>query len=175
MNSIRKIKDRLLAKLFTRYPLLVKRWVKRASFIEFRDSPWTDLKKDISKCRLALVTTGGVHLKEQTPFNMDDPEGDYSFREIPRDVVTDNLMITHNYYDHKDAEKDINIILPVERLKELKQHGEIGDIATRHFSFMGHITGSHIDALVKTTAPKVAELLIADGVDIVTYPFMRNM
>jgi D-proline reductase (dithiol) PrdB len=167
MGNIRKIKDRLIAKLFTRYPLLVKTWAKRSEFIEFSESPWTKLKKDISECRLALVTTGGVHLKEQTPFNMEDPEGDHSFREIPSDVMTENLTITHNYYDHQDAKKDINIILPVERVRELKQYGEIGDIATRHFSFMGHITGSHVEELIKNTAPEVAKLLKSDDVDIV--------
>jgi len=56
-----------------------------------------------------MVTTGGVHLKTQTPFNMNDRNGDPSFRVIPRDVRKEALMITHNYYDHSDTDRDPNL------------------------------------------------------------------
>ena len=124
------------------------------------------MEKDVSQCRLALITTGGVHLRSQTPFNMKDPTGDPTFREIPADTLLEDLIITHNYYDHTDADKDVNIVFPVERIRDLKRSGEIGDLNDRHFSFMGHIMHPHIDTLINETAPRVAGALKSDKVDI---------
>ena len=159
--------DKLVAKLFTRYPILVNLWARHSKFVEFSDSPWTRLTMPVSQCRLALVTTGGAHLRSQPPFNMKDPAGDPTFREIPADTSHENLTITHNYYDHSDADKDINIVFPIERVRELKRLGDIGDVNHRHFSFMGHITNQHVHTLMRDTAPQVASALKADGVDIV--------
>src|SRR3712207_8512419 len=39
--------------------------------------------RPLSESRLALVTTGGVHLPADTLFDIDDPSGDCSYREIP--------------------------------------------------------------------------------------------
>ncbi len=160
-------KDKILADVFAKYPSVFQLWARRSSFVTHTDTPWSRLRKDISQSRLALVTTGGVHLTTQVPFDMNDPAGDPTFREIPAPSALSDLTITHNYYDHSDADKDINIILPIERVMDLKKAGDIGDVNHRHFSFMGHITGPHIDTLIKGTAPQVVNLLKADNVDIV--------
>ena len=165
--NMRQKKDKIVAKLLTKYPSLFDRWVKNADIIEHDDSPWTPLAKDISLCRLALITTGGVHLKSQTPFDMLDTAGDPTFREIPADTPPSDLIITHNYYDRSGVHKDINVVFPIERVLELKQSGEIGDVNYRHFSFMGHIMNRHIDVLIEETAPRVAAELKSDHVDIV--------
>jgi D-proline reductase (dithiol) PrdB len=160
-------KDRLIAKLLSKYPSLVRKWAHRSKFIEFSDTPWTQFDKDISTCRLALVTSAGVHLASQKPFDMKDPAGDPTFREIPADARPEDLKITHNYYDHADADQDVNIVFPIERVKELKQSNEIGAVNHRHFSFMGHIMQHHVQTLMKETAPRVAAALTSDNVDIV--------
>ena len=158
---------KLVARLFTRFPILANFWTRHSKFIEFSDSPWSQVTMPASQCRLALVTTGGVHLVSQPPFNMKDPSGDPIFREIPADTPCKNLKITHDYYDHSDADTDINIVFPIERVLELKKFGDIGEVNHRHFSFMGHITNRHIHTLMTATAPQVASALKADGVDIV--------
>jgi D-proline reductase (dithiol) PrdB len=163
--GIKTWKDRILARLFTRFPALVERWVKSQDFVVKVDTPWAPLSKDVRECRIALVTTAGVHLRSQPPYDMEDKEGDPTFREIPSRVQPEDLMITHNYYDHRDADQDINVILPVQRLRELEAEGLIGGIAPRHFSFMGHIIGRHIQALTNGTGREVARMLKDDGVD----------
>ena len=50
-------------------------------------------RRPLSESRLALVTTGGVHLPEQERFDIDDPLGDCSYREIPSDAYA--LTWTH--------------------------------------------------------------------------------
>jgi D-proline reductase (dithiol) PrdB len=164
---IRQFKDRGIAKLLTTFPWLVHGWAKRATFKRFADIPWTPLKRNVQECRLALITTGGIHLKSQSGFNMLDPDGDPTFREIPSNVYPEDLTITHNYYDHADADKDINIIFPFERIRELRASGEIGGISHRHISFMGHIRGRHIDTLMSSTSQAAARILKDDSADIV--------
>ena len=165
--SIRTLKDKTLGKLFTRFPSLVERWARFTKFVSNQETPWATLAKETNECQVALVTTGGVHLRGQSPFDMDDKEGDPTFREIPSWADPKDLMITHNYYDHRDADQDINVVLPIERLRELQAKGIIGGIAPRHFSFMGHITGRHLGTLVKRTGPEVARLLREDGAEAV--------
>jgi D-proline reductase (dithiol) PrdB len=164
---MRQKKDRIVAKLLRKYPSLFDRWAKNAETLEYDDTPWAPLDKDIDKCRLALVTTGGVHLKSQVPFDMLDPAGDPTFREIPADISPSELVITHNYYDRSGANEDVNVVFPFERVLDLQTSGEIGAVNHRHFSFMGHIMPPHLDVLIRETAPRVAAELKSDQVDIV--------
>jgi D-proline reductase (dithiol) PrdB len=116
---------------------------------------------------VVLVTTAGVHHRDQKPFDMDDPDGDPTFRVIDVSRPINDLMITHDYYDHSDADRDINIVFPIQRVQELKSEGIIGDIATTHYGFMGHIVGRHIQTLLNQNAPEVAQRLKRDNVDAV--------
>ncbi|HAG51865.1 MAG TPA: hypothetical protein DHU69_00715 [Deltaproteobacteria bacterium] len=162
-----RLKNRLIAKLFTRFPFFVERWVQKAAPWKVEGIPWTPLTKSIKDCKIAIVTTAGVHLKSQKPFDMHDKNGDPTYRDIPKDASKEQLTITHDYYDHKDADKDINIVFPIDRLKELKETGEIGDLADINFGFMGHIEAGHIYTLINDTAPEVADRLKSQGVDAV--------
>jgi D-proline reductase (dithiol) PrdB len=98
---------------------------------------------------------------------MQDSEGDPSFREINGATIVENYKITHDYYDHGDAEKDLNIIFPIERLKDLQEENIFGELNQRHFSFMGHIDGKHIATLVGNSAQQVVARLKEATVDVV--------
>ena len=54
--------------------------------------PWTPLRRPISDATVAIVTTSGVHLRRDKPFNL---AGDASFRVIPRDAKAADLTISH--------------------------------------------------------------------------------
>lgn len=160
-------KDRLIAKCFTRLPFLVKIWARTHQFVTNLDTPWTPMQKELRCAKVALVTTAGIHLRSDPPYEMKDKEGDPTFRQIPSSTSVSDLMITHDYYDHRDADRDVGVVFPLERLRDLEFEGTIGKAAPRHFSFMGHILGRHIDTLIKLTGPEVAGMLRADGVDAV--------
>lgn len=129
--------------------------------------PWTRVNKPLTKCKVAVVTTAGIHHRSQPPFDMHDHEGDPTFRVIDVSRPLSELTITHDYYNHADAERDINIVFPIERLRELEREGLIGEVAKTHYGFMGHIVGSHIHTLINQSAPEVARRLKRDGVDVV--------
>ena len=86
---------------------------------------------------------------------------------IDTQTIKKDYVITHDYFDHRDADKDLNIIFPIERLKEMADRKIVGSIARQHFSFMGHIKDSHLDHLLQTHAPQVATRLVQDQIDAV--------
>ncbi len=120
------------------------------------------LEKPLSECRLALVTTGGVHLPDQPRFDIDDFSGDCSYREIPAGAT--DLTWTHAYH-RPDEATDLDSVLPLWTARELAGEGVIGALNPRHFSFMGAI--HDVGPLVGETAPEVAGKLADDGVDAV--------
>jgi hypothetical protein len=94
--------------------------------------PWTPLPKPISECTVVLVSTGGVHLHSDRPFNLNS---DPTFRIIPRDAQAADLAISHQAYDRTDALRDINLVFPIERLRELEAEHVIGRLADEHYGF----------------------------------------
>ncbi|HSA77519.1 MAG TPA: glycine/sarcosine/betaine reductase selenoprotein B family protein [Nitrospirota bacterium] len=165
--NIDRLKNRLIAKIITRFPSLAERFIDAYEPWKSADIPWTPVTKDLGESTVAVVTTAGVHHQDQEPFNMTDHDGDPSWRVIDLRRPLSSLMITHDYYDHADADRDINIVFPVERLKEFEQEGLIGRVADLHYGLMGHITGRHILTLIGTTAREIAGRLKSDKVDIV--------
>ena len=167
MKEKKSLKERIITALFSRFPDLAERWAKGFNAVRGEDIPWTPFPGKLSECRVAIVTTAGVHLQSQDPFDMGDEEGDYTYRAIPGKARNEDLAITHKYYDHRDADRDINVIYPIDRLKEMAASGEIGSVSATHFGFMGHLVGSKIESLLNKTAPEVANKLISDEVDLV--------
>lgn len=159
------IANSVLVQIYKHLPWLRSRWARRRRFVEGRGIPWAPLTKPLAESVVALVTTAGVHLKSHEPFNMDDPDGDPSFRAIPSDVQRGDLTITHKYYDHSAADRDINVVLPLDRLRELAAEKRIGGLGPFVYGFMGHVDGLHLRTLMEATAPEVARLLKRDGVD----------
>src|SRR5258707_14509578 len=88
--------------------------------------PFTPFDRELSKATIAIVTAGGVHLKDQEPFNIADELGDLGYRQIPPDVDSSQLMVTHHHYDHSDADEDINVVFPIDALRDLEAEGFIG-------------------------------------------------
>ncbi len=162
-------KDRMLGKLLTKYPGLAKRASEKVSPISVKGTPWSPLVKELGDSTVALVTTAGVHLKSQTPFDMSNSEGDATFRELPGDTPKDLYMITHDYYDHSDADKDINVVFPIDRLHEFAKEGRIGAVASVNYGFMGHIAGAELETLINDTAPALAVKIKDSGVDVVIF------
>jgi D-proline reductase (dithiol) PrdB len=162
-----RLKNRFISRVITRFPVLADRFIRSYAPWEFEDTPWTPFAKPLRDCTVALITTAGVHHRDQPPFNMSDKDGDPTFRVIDLARPSDSLMITHDYYDHKDADRDLNIVFPAERLQEFAAEGLIGVLARHAYGLMGHITGRHVMTLVNVTAPEIAADLKRDGVDAV--------
>ena len=134
---------------------------------EARNHPlsWTPLTKPLSECVVTLFTTGGVHRKSDRPFDIASPHGDWTWREIPTDIATTELMVTHSHYSHVEADRDINCMFPLDRLRELCAQGMIGGIAASAYSIMGF--NPDPGHLLATTAPELARRYKDSGADVV--------
>lgn len=159
------------AELDANFVELEKQFVRRKAYPQFdwvrfdHPTPVNPLRKPLAECRVALVTTAGVHTKDDPPFNLKSPIGDPSYRQIPGDARSDELRLSHVGYNTKRVSEDKNSVFPLERLRELAAEGIIGAAAPRHFSFMGYV--AETEPLMRQTAPEVAEKLKADDVDLV--------
>ncbi len=99
--------------------------------------------------RVAIVTTAGLHGRDARPFEL----GAADYRVIPGNVAPGDLVMSHTSvnFDRTGFQEDVNVVFPLERLRELHQAGVVGGIADAHYSFMG---ASSIQAF----EPKAREL-----------------
>ena len=130
---------------------------------QFESAPWCSFDKTLAETKLALVSSAGIFRDDQEPF---DPwaVNDLSFREIEVDTPREQLKLHHNYFDHRDAVKDLNCVFPIQRLNELEQEGHIGGLVPVAISLgMGRLYKR--TALQKQTVPQIVELLSGHGAD----------
>lgn len=166
--SYSRLKNRFLAKLATRYPALAQRFIDAYKPWETEgEIPWKRPQLPLREAKLALVTTAGIHHADHVPFDMADTDGDPDFRVLDSASLFDDFQITHDYYDHSDADRDPNIIFPLQPLQEMVAEGVVGSLAETHYAFMGHIDGRHIRTLIEEKAREVARRLKQDRVDLV--------
>lgn len=127
----------------------------------------TPLQKLLSTCKVALITTAGLSLPDQAPFDLTIRNGDSSFREIPSNISPQLLEMNQRSwsFDQTGILRDRNLALPLDRLREMQGRGEIGALAPHSYSFMGSIVGPA--KLMKKSAPEVARRLKEDSVDVV--------
>ena len=125
--------------------------------------PYTPRRRELRETTFALVSTAGVHLRDQEPFN--HLEGDNTWRVIPGDVRADQLMVTHGHYDHRHADQDINCVFPIDRLRELAAEGIIGGVGDKHVGFMGYT--QHLRDLYERAAPEMAKIVERSRADAV--------
>ena len=123
---------------------------------------WAPVETEIKDMQVALITAAGVHRKTDQRYNL---AGDHTYREIPGDTDTDELMVTHGGYDNADANSDINCMFPLDRLRELEKEGFVKKTAPTHFGFMGG--GGDQKKLKEITAPEIVQTLQDEGVNAV--------
>ncbi len=117
--------------------------------------PFTPFDGDLSKSTVAIVTAAGVHRKHQDAFNIADELGDLSYRLMDENVQSADLMVTHHHYDHSDADEDINVVFPIDILRELVDEGFIGEVAKKHVGYMGYTM--RLKNMYDETAPQIAD------------------
>ena len=128
--------------------------------------PWSPLSKPLSDCRVALGSSAGFSLPGQPAFDDTVKGVDSTFRFVPRDAHVPDFVENHRSesFDHAGIRRDPNLGFPLDRLRELRDAGVIGEVAPRHLSFMGSITAP--GRLIRDTAPDAVARLVEDAVDV---------
>ena len=127
-------------------------------------APLTLLTKPLDQCAVTILTSGGISQCSSLPW---DPmsRNDHRLDAIPVDAPADDFQIHDAYYNHRDADEDLNCQFPIDRLREMAVSGEIGRVANRFWSgFMGRIYNR--TKVLEESAPAFAAELAKDEVDL---------
>ena len=126
----------------------------------FESTPWVR-GKELAQTRLALISTAGLHRRSDRPFGV----GETGYRLIPQDVQANDLVMSHisTNFDRTGFQMDMNMVFPLDRLRELVDEGFIDSIAEYHYSFMG---ATHPEQM-EMEARSLSAILKNDRVDAV--------
>jgi D-proline reductase (dithiol) PrdB len=126
----------------------------------FDARPWVK-PPPLAQCRIAIVTTAGLHRKGDRPFGASATD----YRIIPGDTPAADLTMSHQSvnFDRTGYQEDHNVAFPIDRLHALARAGVIGSVAAYHYSFMG---ATQIRRL-EPKAHELAEVMKGDRVDAV--------
>jgi len=122
--------------------------------------------KDISKAKIALVTSGGI-VPKGNPDHIESSSaskfGKYDIEGVS-DLDAQTYETAHGGYDPVYANEDADRVLPVDILREFERQGKIGSLSRYFYSTVGNGTAV---ASAKKYAQAIGEELLADGVDAV--------
>ena len=150
----------------------LRAWIRNyISEREFKGSiPWTAISKPLSQTTLSLVTSAGISLKSDPPFDMEREKqepmwGDRSYRKIPRGTTEKEINVNHLHIKTAYILQDINVILPLARMAEFEEEGIIGRLAPTAHSFYG-FQWENTDFLKESFQP-ISQNMKAEGVEAV--------
>jgi D-proline reductase (dithiol) PrdB len=146
--------------------MVVKAWIKREPP---REVPWTPLREPLSRCTVALVSSAAVAMRSDRPFDQQkeqrDPwHPDEGYRLIPRDATERDVHLYHLHINTRYGEQDLDCVMPLGRLRELEEAGEVGRSATTHYSFQGFVLEPR--ELLEVSVPAMIERMKAEEVDV---------
>ncbi len=151
----RQLRPGLWSTINERYP---------GSMIDKPDTvPLAQLQRPVSESRLTFVSSAGVQPRGTLPFDVVHPVGDYTFRRVPSQSRPSDLEIHQIKYPTTGANRDLNVIFPIERLQELAEEGVIGALTPNLFSFIGY--NMDPERLERTLAEDIAEAVVQDGAE----------
>ena len=132
--------------------------------------PWTPVQVPLTRARVALLSTAGLSMRDDRPFDMElerkNPlRGDPSWRRLASDATSATIHANHLHIDTGFIERDLNVALPLDRLRELVAAGEVGSMARSHYSIMGY-QGNDTSELEQKSAPEIAAAMKSDEVDL---------
>ena len=127
------------------------------------DAPFVPLTKPLAECKVALVTTAGLHVRGDKLF----ANNDQTYRVIPSTTPARDIVQSHTSigFDRTAFMRDINVTLPVDRFRELVEQGKLAGVSANFYSFMG--AQRNPKQIEEQTGPEVGRLLKEEGVDAV--------
>lgn len=124
-------------------------------FIENIYAPFSPIKRALPFTNLALISSAGAYIDGTEPFNTTLRDGDISFREIPIEVESEDLLYAARGYDTKFVQEDMNSQIPIQRLLEYEANGVIGKLNNVWWTLNGFIPNAA--EVAEELAPKIAE------------------
>ena len=127
-------------------------------YVKNKRAPFVPARRALPMMNLALLTSAGAYIDGTEPFDVSAPGGDMTFREIPREIEAEDLRYSARGYDATAVTKDMNSLVPIERLLEFESNGIIGQLNPVLWSFCGFIPDAA--RMVDEMVPRLAERLL---------------
>jgi D-proline reductase (dithiol) PrdB len=130
--------------------------------VQVNDSaPFVRPEQALAACRVAIVTTAGLHRRSDRPFG----PGEQAYRVLASDTPATDIVQSHTSigFDRVPIMRDLNITFPIDRLRELADRGTLR-LARNNYSFMGALRET--TKLEQETGPEIARRLRDDGTDV---------
>jgi D-proline reductase (dithiol) PrdB len=132
--------------------------------------PWAPLRVRLSEARVALLSTAGLSMRDDEPFDMEmerrNPvRGDPSWRRLRADAASTDVVANHLHIDTSYIGRDLGVALPLDLLREFAEAGVVGSVAPSHYSIMGY-QGNDSSELANVSAPQIAEAMRSEEVDL---------
>ncbi len=122
--------------------------------------------KDLSKAKIALVTSGGI-VPKGNPDHIESSSasrfGEYDITGV-MDLTAETYETAHGGYDPVYANEDSDRVLPVDVLRDMEKEGVIGTLHNLFYTTVGNGTAV---ANAKKFAAEIGKRLVSAGVDAV--------
>ncbi len=114
--------------------------------------------------RVALLSSAGLYLENQKPFQYENFYGDFSYRVFPSDFSLSSLRLTASDFDRSGFDDDPASLFPLTELKSVVSEFN-GQAAEHHFSLLGFCLKPK--KLLETSVLQILKALAEDGTDLV--------
>lgn len=100
----------------------------------FDAEPWVR-PPPLEQARIAILTSAALHTRDDPPFSAGSAEVRLLADALdPAALVMSHVSIN---FDRTGFQRDLNVVYPIDRLRELAARGALGGVAPNHFSLMG--------------------------------------
>ena len=126
-------------------------------------APFVSPGQPLAACRVAIVTTAGLHRRDDRAFG----PGEQTYRVIAAETPAAEIVQSHTSlgFDRVPIMRDLNVTFPIDRLRELVARGRLGGLGPNNYSIMGALRDTvRIEA---ETGPEIGRRLRDEGVDAV--------
>lgn len=139
-------------------PAVARGFISNLDLPVVDDPSWTQ-PVPANKRRISIVSTAAVHRRGDKPFSW--LAKDFrAFDKTDRDLVMTHVAVE---FDRSAWQQDLNTIIPLGRLEEMADDGEIGSVAEEHYSFMGAADPVTMEKSARQAAARMKQ----DGVNTV--------
>ena len=139
-------------------PAVARHFISNLDLPVTEDPAWTPAVPSQQR-RISIVSTAAVSRRGDKPFSW-LARDHRVFHKTDRDLVMTHVAVE---FDRSAWQQDLNVIIPLDRLDEMAQAGEIGSVADEHYSFMGAAD----PVTMEKSARKVAGKMKQEGVNTV--------
>jgi D-proline reductase (dithiol) PrdB len=134
--------------------------------------PWTPLPRPLREATIALVSTAGLSVQPDPPFDVEGERlnpwwGDPSYRVIPRTATERDIVASHLHIETAYLQQDLDVALPLRRLAEAEAEGRIGRVAPSHYSVMGYLLDP--SEFLERSVPAMIARMRAEAVDAAVF------